>query len=60
MRIVFRSQMTALSVSSEDDHLLVIHLRTNNDLVVSLQPDERNGSSRVGEAVGILVRQFTE
>ena len=53
-------QITALSVSSEDDHLLVIHLRNNNDLVLSLQPDERQGSSRVGEVVGILVQQCTK
>lgn len=50
-------EITALSVSTEDDHLLVIHLRSNNDLVVSLQPDDRTGGSRVGEAVGILLQQ---
>lgn len=54
------TEITALSVSSEDDHLLVIHLRSNNDLVLSLQPDERQGSSRVGEVVGILVQQCTK
>lgn len=55
--LCYSMQITALSVSTEDDHLLVIHLRSNNDLVVSLQPDDRTGGSRVGEAVGILLQQ---
>lgn len=58
--MTFKQQVTSLSVSSEDDHLLIVHLSGNNDLVVSLQPDERNGSSRVGEVVGILVHRLSK
>ena len=49
----------SVSVSSQNDHLLVIHLKSNNDLVVSLQPDHQ-GASRVGEAIGVLVNQFSK
>ena len=52
--------MTKLSVSSDDDNLLVIHLMSNNDLVVSLQPEELAGMSRVGEAVGALVHYYSK
>ena len=52
--------MTAISVSSDDNNLLVVHLASNNDLVVSLQPEEQDGMSRVGEAVGALVHHYSK
>ena len=54
------SEVSSVSVSSADDHLLVVHLKSNNDLAVSLQPDDRYGESRVGEAVGVLVQLCTK
>jgi len=54
------ADVTKLSVSSDDDNLLVIHLMSNNDLVVSLQPEELAGMSRVGEAVGALVHYYSK
>jgi len=52
--------VTAISVSSDDNNLLVVHLASNNDLVVSLQPEEQDGMSRVGEAVGALVHHYSK
>lgn len=51
-------QITSLSASCHDDHLLIVHLRSGNDLVVSLQPDA--GHSIVGEAIGILVQHCSK
>lgn len=39
---------------------MVIHLTSNNDLVVSLQPEEKAGLSRVGEAVGALAHHYSK
>jgi len=54
------SDVTSVSVSSDDNNLVVIHLTSNNDLVMSLQPEEQAGMSRVGEAVGALVHHYSK
>lgn len=54
-------QLTGISISPGQDQLIIFHSNFGNDLVMTLQGEERQlKEDRIGELIGLVCKRYSE